>query len=142
MASKMNEEEWRAFLSEGTRTAKLSTVRADGTPHIAPVWFVLDGDDLLFNTGKETVKGKNLLRSGRVAICVDDERPPFAFVVVEGPVEVSEDPDELLASAVRIAERYMGKERGRAFGERNGVPGELLVRVRMEKVIGTADLTG
>ncbi|WP_328584514.1 PPOX class F420-dependent oxidoreductase [Streptomyces sp. NBC_00370] len=141
MASKMNEEEWRAFLSEGTRTAKLSTVRADGTPHIAPVWFVLDGDDLLFNTGKETVKGKNLLRSGRVAICVDDERPPFAFVVVEGPVEVSEDPDELLASAVRIAERYMGKERGRAFGERNGVPGELLVRVRMEKVIGTADLT-
>lgn len=141
MASKMNEEEWRAFLSEGTRTAKLSTVRADGTPHIAPVWFVLDGDDLLFNTGKETVKGKNLLRSGRVAICVDDERPPFAFVVVEGPVEVSEDPEELLASAVRIAERYMGEERGRAFGERNAVPGELLVRVRMEKVIGTADLT-
>lgn len=141
MASKMNEEEWRAFLSEGTRTAKLSTVRADGTPHIAPVWFVLDGDDLLFNTGKETVKGKNLLRSGRAAICVDDEQPPFAFVVVQGPVEVSEEPDELLASAVRIAERYMGKERGRAFGERNGVPGELLVRVRMEKVIGTADLT-
>lgn len=138
MATHMSKDQWRAFVSEGTRTGKLSTVRADGSPHVAPVWFVLDGDDLLFNTGKESVKGRNLLRDGRVAICVDDERPPFSFVVMQGRAELSEDHEELLSSATRIGSRYMGEERGQAFGERNAVPGELLVRVRIEKVVAQA----
>jgi PPOX class probable F420-dependent enzyme len=140
MAHKMTDEEWRAFVSEGTRTAKLSTVRADGSPHIAPVWFVLDGGDILFNTGKDTVKGRNLARDGRVALCVDDERPPFSFVTVQGRVELSEDPAELLDSATRIGSRYMGEERGEEFGRRNAVPGELLVRVRVEKVVAMGDV--
>jgi len=82
MAQKMTDEEWRAFVSLGTRTGKLSTVRADGSPHVAPIWFLLDGDDVVFNTAKETVKGRNLARDGRVALCVDDDRPPFDFVVL------------------------------------------------------------
>jgi PPOX class probable F420-dependent enzyme len=135
MATTMNKEEWQAFVSEGTRTGKLSTVRADGRPHIAPIWFVLDGDDLVFNTGKETVKGRNLARDSRVALCVDDERPPFAFAVIEGHAEISEDPAELLTWAIRLGKRYMGEERGQKFGERNGVPGELLVRVKIDKVL-------
>ncbi|MFD7898197.1 PPOX class F420-dependent oxidoreductase [Streptomyces sp. NPDC059479] len=134
MARHMSKDEWRTFVSEGTRTAKLSTVRADGSPHIAPVWFVLDGDDLVFNTGKETVKGRNLLREGRAALCVDDERPPFAFVVIQGRAEIDEEPEQLRAWATRIAARYMGEERAGEFGERNGVPGELVVRLKADKV--------
>ncbi|WP_345641309.1 PPOX class F420-dependent oxidoreductase [Streptomyces tremellae] len=138
MSDRMNEDEWRAFLSEGTRTGKLATVGADGAPHVAPIWFLVDGDDLVFNTGKETVKGRNLLREGRAALCVDDERPPFAFVLVRGPVTVSEDPDELLSVATGVAGRYMGAEQARAFGERNAVPGELVVRLRLDKVTAYA----
>ncbi|WP_432182170.1 PPOX class F420-dependent oxidoreductase [Streptomyces sp. NBC_00063] len=141
MAHKMTDEEWRAFVSEGTRTAKLSSVRADGSPHIAPVWFVLDGEDLLFNTGKDTVKGRNLARDNRVALCVDDERPPFSFTVIEGRAELVEDLEQLRESATRIGARYMGEDRAQEFGERNGVPGELLVRVRIEKVVALAGLT-
>ncbi|MEV1021986.1 PPOX class F420-dependent oxidoreductase [Streptomyces sp. NPDC050264] len=140
MAHKMTDEEWRTFVSEGTRTAKLSTVRADGSPHIAPVWFVLDGGDILFNTGKETVKGRNLARDGRVALCVDDERPPFSFVTIQGRAELSEDPAELLDAATRIGGRYMGEDRAEEFGRRNAVPGELLVRVRVEKVVAMGDV--
>ncbi|MCZ7456378.1 PPOX class F420-dependent oxidoreductase [Streptomyces sp. WMMC940] len=140
MARKMSQDEWRAFVSQGTRTAKLSTVRADGSPHIAPVWFLLDGDDVVFNTGKETVKGRNLTRDGRVALCVDDDRPPFSFVVVQGRAEVSEDPGRLRHWATRIAARYMGEERAEEYGARNGVPGELVVRVRVEKVQAVADV--
>ncbi|MFD9217121.1 PPOX class F420-dependent oxidoreductase [Streptomyces sp. NPDC059544] len=140
MARKMSQDEWRAFVSQGTRTAKLSTVRADGSPHIAPVWFLLDGDDLLFNTGKETMKGRNLARDGRVALCVDDDRPPFSFVVAQGRAEISEDPEQLRHWATRIAARYMGEDRAEEFGARNGVPGELLVRVRVEKVQAMADV--
>lgn len=142
MGHRMTEEEWRAFVSAGTRTGKLATTRADGTPHVAPIWFVLDGDDVVFNTGKETVKGRNITRDGRVALCVDDDRPPFAYVVVQGRAEVSEDPGPLREWATRIAARYMGEDLAEEFGARNGVPGELLVRVRVDKVLaesGVAD---
>ena len=135
MAQKMTDEEWRAFVSLGTRTGKLSTVRADGSPHVAPIWFLLDGDDVVFNTAKETVKGRNLARDGRVALCVDDDRPPFDFVVLQGRAELSEEPGELRYWAARIGARYMGDERAAEFGARNGVPGELLVRVTVEKVL-------
>ncbi|MGW2638461.1 PPOX class F420-dependent oxidoreductase [Streptomyces sp. NPDC001348] len=142
MAQKMTDEEWRAFVSAGTRTGKLSTVRADGSPHVAPIWFLLEGDEVVFNTGKETVKGRNLARDGQVALCVDDDRPPFDFVVLNGRARLSEDPGELRHWATRIAARYMGEERAEEFGARNGVPGELLVRVAVEHVValkGIAD---
>jgi PPOX class probable F420-dependent enzyme len=135
MAQKMTEDQWRAFISQGTRTGKLSTVRADGSPHIAPIWFLLDGDELVFNTGAETVKGRNLARDGRVALCVDDDRPPFAFVVLQGQARLSDDVDEVRRWAARLGARYMGEGRAEEFGERNGVPGELLVRVKIDKVI-------
>nr|BFD86180.1 PPOX class F420-dependent oxidoreductase [Streptomyces sp. Xyl84] len=140
MADKMTDEEWRAFVSYGTRTAKLTTVRADGSPHVAPVWFLLDGDDVVFNTGKDTVKGGNLARDGRFALCVDDDRPPFAFVVVQGRAHLSEDLDQVRHWATRIGARYMGEERAEEFGARNGVPGELLVRARIDKVVALRDV--
>ncbi|MCB5178416.1 PPOX class F420-dependent oxidoreductase [Streptomyces antimicrobicus] len=140
MARKMTQEEWRAFVSHSTRTAKLATVRADGSPHIAPVWFVLAGDTVVFTTGKATVKGRNLARDARVALCVDDDRPPFSYVSLHGRAETSEDMAELLAWATRIGARYMGEERAEAFGRRNAVPGELLVRVRIDKVVAEAGI--
>ncbi|MEU7246408.1 PPOX class F420-dependent oxidoreductase [Streptomyces sparsogenes] len=140
MAKKMTKDQWHAFVSEGTRTAKLSTVRADGRPHIAPIWFLLDGDDLVFNTGEDTVKGRNMARDGRVSLCVDDDRPPFSFVTVEGHAELSDRLEEVRHWATRIAARYMGEELAEQYGARNGVPGELLVRVRVDKVVGLADI--
>ncbi|WP_326571173.1 PPOX class F420-dependent oxidoreductase [Actinacidiphila glaucinigra] len=142
MGHRMTEEEWRTFVSAGTRTGKLATTRAGGTPHVAPVWFLLDGEDVVFNTGKATVKGRNITRDGRVALCVDDDRPPFAYVVLQGRAEVSEEPGPLREWATRIAARYMGEDVAEEFGARNGGPGELLVRVRIDKVLaesGVAD---
>ncbi|WAP53969.1 PPOX class F420-dependent oxidoreductase [Streptomyces luomodiensis] len=142
MAQNMTKDQWQKFLMEGTRTAKLSTVRADGSPHLAPVWFLLDGDDLVFNTGQDTVKGRNLARDGRVAICVDDDRPPFAFVTLRGHAELIDDLKQVRDWATRIAARYMGEDRAEEYGARNGVPGELLVRVRIDKALalsGVAD---
>ncbi|MCU1458602.1 MAG: putative oxidoreductase [Actinomycetia bacterium] len=136
----MDEREWRAFLSEGTRTAKLATTRADGRPHVAPIWFLLEGDDVIFNTGRDTVKGRTILRDPRVALCVDDERPPFAFVLVEGVATIADDPREMLDYATRIGARYMGEDRGEEFGRRNAVEGELLVRVRIVRVVAQQDI--
>src|SRR5665213_26274 len=107
MAHQMSHEEYIRFLQEGTRTAKIATTHKDGRPHVVPVWFVLDGDIIVFMTGEGTVKGKNLLRDPRVTICVDDEAPPYAFVMVEGTVTTAANPPEMLEWSIRIAGRYM-----------------------------------
>ena len=138
---KMPPEEYRAFLLERPRTAKLATVRADGRPHIAPIWFGLDGDTLIFNTGDTTVKAANMRRDPRVSLCIDDDAPPFAFVLFEGIATLSAEPDELLRWATSIAGRYMGAEQAAAFGRRNGVPGELLVRVTPTRVVAQAKIS-
>ena|SRR5258708_2180000 len=138
----MTRDEWRAFLLEGTRTGKVATVRADGRPHVAPIWFILDGDELLFTTGRDSVKGKNLRRDPRVMLSVDDERPPFAFALIKGKAVVSEpEAADLLPWATRIAARYMGAELADAFGRRNAGPGALLVRVPLTKVSAYAAIT-
>ncbi|HVW35331.1 MAG TPA: PPOX class F420-dependent oxidoreductase [Acidimicrobiia bacterium] len=137
----MSEEEWKAFVSDEPRTAKLATVRGDGSPHVAPIWIDLDDDGrVVFTTHAESLKGKTIQRDPRVALCVDDDRPPFSFVIIEGIAQTSEDPDDLLAWATRIGGRYMGADQAEAYGKRNGVPGELLVRVRPTKVIAQADV--
>jgi PPOX class probable F420-dependent enzyme len=134
----MSDDERRAFLLEGTRTGKLATIRRDGRPHVVPIWFLLDGDEVLLTTGADTVKGRNILRDPRVCLCVDDEDPPFAYVMVEGEAEVTEDPDELLRWATRLGGRYMGADRAEEFGRRNAVEGELLVRIRPTKILARA----
>ena len=138
----MSREEWRAFLLASPHTAKVATVRPDGRPHVAPVWFDLDGDDVIFTTWHTSVKARDLRRDPRISLCVDDERPPFSFVLVEGTATLSDNLDEVRAWATRIAGRYMGAMRAKAYGARNGVPGELLVRVTPTRVVaqsGVAD---
>jgi PPOX class probable F420-dependent enzyme len=134
--------EVRTFLAGvPARTAKLATVRADGRPHVAPVWYEVDADGtIVFNTGESTVKGRNLRRDPRASLCVDDDRPPFSFVLIDGVVELSDDLDDLRAWATRIGGRYMGEERAEEYGARNGVAGELVVRLRPERVVSAMDL--
>ena len=139
---KMSEEEYKIFLGYGTRTGKLATVRDDGRPHIAPVWFVLDGDDLVFMTWHVSVKARNIARDARVSICVDEEFPPYAYVIVEGVVSVGDEVQEREYWAEKIAERYMGADLADLYGKRNSVEGELVVRLRPTKVIAQADIAG
>jgi PPOX class probable F420-dependent enzyme len=134
----MTDDERRAFLAEGTRTGKLATMRRDGRPHVVPIWFVVDGDDLLFTTGAGTAKGKAIQRDPRVALCVDDQTPPYSFVSIEGTVEISHDLDEMLVWATKIGARYMGADRAEEFGRRNAVPEELLVRLTPTKFVAEA----
>ena len=140
MARKMTAGEYREFLLGSVRTATLATVRADGRPHAAPVWYHLDGETFVFTTGEDTVKGRNMRRDGRVSLCIDDERPPYHFVIVEGVATLTADDPDLLLWATRLGGRYMGEDEAEAFGRRNAVPGELLVRVAPTKVLAYMDI--
>lgn len=137
----MSDAERRKFLLDGTKTGKLATVRKDGSPHVVPVWYDLDGDSLVFTTGAETVKGRNMERDPRVCMAVDDQAPPYSFVMIEGTAELSEDPEELHNWAKRIAGRYVGQAEAEAFGKRNSGEGEVLVRITPSKIISYRDVT-
>ncbi|MBD2900465.1 PPOX class F420-dependent oxidoreductase [Actinomadura sp. RB99] len=131
----MTDSEWRAFVLEGTRTGKAGVTRKDGTPHVTPIWFVLDGDDLLFTTYHESIKARVLARDPRLSVCVDDQTPPFSYVMMQAEARLIEDLDELRKWATAIGGRYMGADRAEEFGARNAVPGEYLVRARITKVV-------
>ncbi|TKG70400.1 PPOX class F420-dependent oxidoreductase [Prauserella endophytica] len=140
----MTRDEWWQFAGTGTLTGKLGVVRADGSPHVTPIWFVLDegsdGDELIFNTGADTVKGKALRRDPRISVTVDDQRPPYHFVQFTAEARTSEDLEEMLPWSTKIGARYMGEDQAEAFGRRNAVEGELLVRAKITKVIAIADM--
>ncbi len=138
----MTPEERREFLLGKPRTAKVATVRPDGTPHIAPVWFTLDGDDVIFTTWHTTVKAHNLAENPHVALVVDDENLPYAYVLIEGEAKVDKRAPDLLDWTTKLARRYMGADLAESYGRRNGVEGEYLVRVHPTKIIankGIAD---
>ena len=132
--------EHRNFLMEQVRTAKLATVRKDGRPHVTPVWFVLDGDTLIFTTWHTSIKALNIRRDGRVCICVDDEKPPFSYIQIEGTAVMSADSEALEYWSTSIAGRYMGEQLADAYGKRNSVEGELLVKVTPTKIVFMKDV--
>lgn len=132
----MSPEEIHAFLTEAPRTAKLGCVRADGRPHVAPVWFALDGEELVFTTGRDTVKGRAIRRDPRVCLCVDDDRPPFGYAVVQGAARLVEDMEALREWAGHLGARYLGEDAREEMAKRNGVPGELLIRVTPTHMVG------
>ncbi len=132
------------------RTGELATVRTDGRPHVAPVWSAPDRStsgagsalgDLVLDTAATTVQGRDIRNDPRVALCVDDDRPPFTFVTVEAVATVSEDPDELLHWAPVIGGRSMGEDRAADDGARDGAPGEPVVRHRPTRIVDFADVS-
>ena len=135
---------------QGTFTAKLTTVNKDGSPHVVPVWFVLDElknrttkkiEDIIFTTYEDSLKATNIQRDNRVSICVDDQTPQFSFVTIHGTAKlVRQKYNELLKWNTRIAERYMGKSNAKAYGKRNSTEGVILIRVKPTKIIAEKDI--
>jgi len=139
---KMNQNEIKEFLMRGTYTAKLGTINKDGSPHITPIWFILDENDhIIFTTYFKSLKAKNLVRNPKVSICVDDQLPPFSFVIVNGIAKIMTNSRDLLIWTTKIAERYMGKELSLDYGKRNAVEGELIIKVIPTKINGQKDIS-
>ena len=140
------------FLNLGTMTAKVSTATLDGIPHVAPVWFVIDYDPrsndkkdftIFFTTFYNSVKARHLISNPKVCVCVDDQKPPFSFVIINGMAEIDQNPkyDELLRLTSRIAERYMGKENAEKYGRRNAVKGECIIKIKPTKIIAQKEVS-
>jgi PPOX class probable F420-dependent enzyme len=140
----MTKDEIKNFILQGTFTGKLGTINKNGTPHVVPIWFTVDGEDnIIFNTGDKSVKAKNIRRVNRVRLCVDDQTPLFSFVTIDGIAEIiSDEPSEVYKWAKIIAARYMGNNKSEEYGRRNSAEGELLVKIKPIRVIGEKDIAG
>src|SRR3954447_22201573 len=101
--SQMTPEDALAFLAAGAPTAAVATTRPDGSPHVVPVWFVVDGRDLVFTCAGDSVKARNLRHDPRVAISADDDDVPCSCAGLSGTAEIAERPPDLLAWTTRIA---------------------------------------
>ena len=154
----MTRKEIKKFLMQGTFTGKLATTKKDGSSHIVPIWFVLDGnnnnrrvdekekdvpDDIIFTTNSGSVKARNIQHDNRVSICVDDQTPPFSYVVIYGAARIQHcEQTKIFKFATKIAQRYMGKEVAELYGKRNSTEGEVLVRIRPTRIIAEKDIAG
>ena len=138
----MTKDEIKNFILQGTFTGKLGTINKDGTPHVVPIWYTVDGEgNIIFNTGDKSVKAKNIRRVNRVRLCVDDQTPLFSFVIIDGIAEIiSDEPSEVYKWAKIIAARYMGYNKSEEYGRRNSAEGELLVKIKPIRVIGEKDI--
>jgi PPOX class probable F420-dependent enzyme len=124
----------------------MAVTRANGAPHVTPIWFVLDTVDgvdyVVFTTEMKSLKAKAFQRDPRFAMIVDDQAPPYSYVLFEGEISLTEDLDEMVRWATRLGSRYMGEERGIEFGKRNAVPDvEYLARGRITKVTARGDIS-
>jgi PPOX class probable F420-dependent enzyme len=120
----------------------VATLRADGRPHLAPVWYTLDGDRVVFETSGDSAKVQHIRRNPTVALCVDDEALPLAYATIEGTAEVVDDPAEVLYWTGRIGARYLGEDKAEAYAGRVAGPGSVLVRVSPTKCIGYDRIAG
>jgi PPOX class probable F420-dependent enzyme len=150
--TEMSKKEIRKFLMQGTFTGKLATVKKDRSPHIVPIWFVLDNTDnksrsgqfdIVFTTNDSSVKAKNIQHDNKVSICVDDQTPPFSFVMMYGTARIYHyKQNKIFKWATKIAQRYMGKDNAKDYGRRNSTLGEVLVRITPSRIIGEKDIAG
>jgi PPOX class probable F420-dependent enzyme len=136
----MDDAQWREFAAAGTRTGKLAVVQADGRPHVTPIWFLIDGNEIVFTTHHGSIKARAIRRDPRATLCVDDQQPMYSYVMIQGDVSLSDDPGDVRHWAALLGARYMGEDRAAEYGARNGVPGELLARLRITKVVAHRDV--
>lgn len=142
----MSNDELKTYLADGTFTAKIATVNEDGSPHVVPVWFVLDGENnIVFSTDTKSKKGRNILRDPRVSICIDKQEYPYSFATIFGKARIFahyiknlnelDKSNEFLYWARIISERYVGIEKAEKYAIRNSVEGAVLYQIMPTKIV-------
>jgi len=106
MASKLTPPQ-RAFLEE-KRFAVVGTANPDGSPHLAVMWYLLDGDDIVVNSARGRIKDRNLAQDPRMSIVVEDE---YRWIRIDGRARIEHDQTTAQADIRRLASRYYEDER-------------------------------
>jgi len=111
MPKRLSRSEWEKFL-RGRHVCVLATLGPAGEPVLTPIWYLYRDGRMLMRTGARSIKALNVARDPRATVCVQDERPPYASVVVYGRAAIEpENP----GMAAEIARHYLGAVAGAAY---------------------------
>ena len=111
---RMTDEEIAEFLKLPL-LSNFATLRPDGSPHVAPVWHLYDGERLLILSSPSSVKVGNLRGNPRIGISIPRETAPHGFVQVNGTAELSTEWDRQVLWDMSI--NYQGEEEGNRYAE-------------------------
>ena len=120
-----------AFLN-GKHFGKIATIRRDGSPHVTPIWYMLDDGKIIINTTTEREKYHNVRRDPRVAFLVDSGYP---YVMIIGKARVAKERDHK-KDIESLAIRYTGEKAGRkAARDRYWKDPRVSIEIVPEKVV-------
>lgn len=97
----------RTFLEE-KRFAVVGSKNPDGSPHLAVMWYLLDGDDILVNSAQGRIKDRNLAADPRMSVLVADG---YRWIRIDGSAKIEHDQTIAHADIRRLATRYYEDER-------------------------------
>ena len=106
MRSEINPAQ-RKFLEE-RHFAVIGTTNPDGSPHLAVMWYLLDGDDIIVNSAQGRIKDRNLARDPRMSLVVEDE---YRWIRIDGRARIDHDQKITHEDIRRLASRYYQDER-------------------------------
>lgn len=118
----LTQSEIDTFLSE-PNIAVVATAAPSGKPHAMPIWYLWRDGKVLFHTGGDSKKMRNLRANDRISIVVDTKVAPYKVVVIEG--KAKELPgDKSLAREIAI--HYLGEKQGERYASQSTEPGTLV----------------
>lgn len=110
----MTVDEREAFLTE-MHVGVLSIAREGKGPLALPIWYIYRDGEVVISMNGGSVKAELLRKRGRATFTVQQEAPPYKYVMVEGPVVIGEHDIDTL----ELATRYLGPEMGAWYAKNN-----------------------
>ena len=127
----MNEEQ-RKFAAE-VNVAVLATVDGKGRPHATPIWYMLDGDEIVLSVGRGGQKHRNVERNAEVTLVIDSRKVPYFALMVAGQVEI--EPSLNDEQRLALATRYLGEEVGKRYVEMTAGSDSVSLRLKERKAM-------
>ena len=113
----------------------VSTIRPDGTPHMTPVWHLVDGADVVLTVDSSSVKARNVRGNPVAALSVVTDETPQRWLLVSGKAELSTERSEEIVRKISV--HYMGEEEGIPYSEQAMKDFEfVLLRIKPTRVVG------
>ena len=110
----LNREQTDELLNEPIISI-ITTLRADGSPHMTPVWHMVEGDEIVIAVDRRTVKARNVVNNPSVALCVAADESPQRWILVSGTARLSDD--GALEFVRAVSAHYLGEERAGPYVE-------------------------
>lgn len=125
----MSPQEMLDFLSE-RNIARMATIRPDNSPHVTPVWYLWENNQLLISVGRDSVKARNIRQNNKVAVTIDSRR---GGVIIEGTAKIEELSEEIRR---KLCQRYVHPEDLDKYIEYASVNFQsILLRIHPQKII-------